>query len=334
MRPHLTLFWCIGTIPHVSRSDALGRHLTFWCIRMRPHVSHSDASGWAHISHSDALGREHMSHLLMHQDETTCLMLFWCIRMRPCFTFLMHRNENTCLMFWCVGTRPHLTFWCIGMRPHVSHCSDASGWDYTSHIVLMHRNETVSQDHIWHSDALGRDHMSHESASATVLLLCTSLSAQSCSACHDVSLITFVLCGMRPSCNDLVYFMLPKCICFIHNTRICPCFLCLFRLFCIIVLMFHNFLQPNWHIHFCMEECDLLGVNLFWSRLDWTGSERRWVVTSCGYRIAWTLSYFLKLMLHLCCGIHYCYSFVWYCEMKRTFSYAVLQVGIRIAQSI
>jgi len=115
------------------------------------------------------------------------------------------------------------------MRPHVLHCSDASGWD----------------------------HMSHESASPTVLLLCTSLSAQSNSVCHDVSLITFVLCGMRPSCNDFCTSCF-KMHFFIHN--ICPCFLRLFRLFCIIVLMFHNFLQPNWHIHWKWILTFMMGV--------------------------------------------------------------------------
>ena len=156
----LMLFSCIRIRPHV---------MLFWCVRMRPHVSGgSDMSGW-----------DHMSHVLMHQDETTCLMLLWCIRMRPhvsccsdasgwdymSHVVLMRQDETTRLgWFWCIGMRPRLGwFWCTGMRPYVSGGSDASGWGHMSHVVLMRQDETTS----------------HESASATVLLLCTSLSAQS-----------------------------------------------------------------------------------------------------------------------------------------------------------
>jgi hypothetical protein len=46
--------------------------------------------------------------------------------------------------------------------------------------------------------------------------------------------------------HDLVYFVLPKCVLL---KIICPCSLCIFRLCCIIVLAFHQFLQPNLCLH-------------------------------------------------------------------------------------
>jgi len=230
-------------------------HQALYCLIL--HVSHcSDVSGW-----------DHMSHVLMCQDETTCLM-FWCVRMRPHVScsdvsgwdhmshVLMRQDETTCLtLFGCIGMRPHLTsFWCIRTRPHVSHCSDVSGRDHMSHIVLMYQDETTCltlfwcmrmRPHVSRSDA-GDETTSHKSASPTVLLLCTSVSSvKLClSWCEPDYFCTL---WNETLLQWLLYFMLPKCICFIHS--ICPCFLCLFRLCCMIVLMFHHFLQPNWCIH-------------------------------------------------------------------------------------
>jgi len=236
----LTLFGCIGMRPHLT---------SFWCIRTRPHVSHC----------SDVSGRDNMSHIvLMYQDETTCLTLFWCIRTRPHVSHcsdvsgwdhmshivLMYQDETTCLTL----------FWCIRTRQHVSHCSDVSGRDHMSHIVLMYQDETTCltlfwcmrmRPHVSRSDA-GDETTSHKSASPTVLLLCTSVSSvKLClSWCEPDYFCTL---WNETLLQWLLYFMLPKCICFIHS--ICPCFLCLFRLCCMIVLMFHHFLQPNWCIH-------------------------------------------------------------------------------------
>ena len=162
-------------------------HQALYCLIL--HVSHcSDVSGW-----------DHMSHVLMCQDETTCLM-FWCVRMRP---HVLHCSDA---LGW----------------DHISHRSDASGRDHMSHIVLMYQDETTcltlfwcirTRLHVWHcSDAWGWDHMSHvlmlgmrprlTSQPPPLSCYCAHQSAQSSSVCHDVSLITFVLCGMRPSCND------------------------------------------------------------------------------------------------------------------------------------
>ena len=137
------------------------------------------------------------------------------------FTFCVHQFQWFCFKlfcnwFWCSRMRPHLTFWCVGMRPHVSGGSDAAGWDCVSRVSLPH-------------------------------CPIVHITLSSVRLCHDVSLITIVLCGMKATYSDLFYFILPKGIYFIHN--ICPCFLYLFRLFCTIVLMFHNFLQPNWCLH-------------------------------------------------------------------------------------
>jgi len=84
----------------------------------------------------------------------------------------------------------------------------------------------------------------------------------------------------------------------------------------------------------CMKECYLLGKNLFWSRLDWTGSEWTWVVTSCGCRIAWTLSYF-KVTVALCVAAFItatvsCGTVNW----NAHFPVQCFKLGVRIAQSI
>ena len=228
----LTLFWFVWMRPRLS---------LFWCIGMRPQVSCcSDLSGWDHVSHcSDASEWDHRSHILMHWDETTSHILmhwnettcltFWCIRMRPCLT-----------LFWCIGMRPHVWHSDASRWDHISH-SDAPEWDHMSHVVLMCQNETTShillhrdettshilmyrnettcltlfwcvgmRPHVSHSDVSGWDHMSH-------ILMCwdetTCLTSQppplSYCAHHRQALSvmmwafnTFVLCGVRPSCND------------------------------------------------------------------------------------------------------------------------------------
>jgi hypothetical protein len=189
----------------------------------------------------------------MQQDETTCLRLFWCSGMRPRLTL------------WCFRMRPHvsggsnaagwdymshvvlmrrdetrcLTFWCVGMRPHVSGGSDASEWDHLYQVVLMQRDETTClmfwcvgmRPHVWLVSLPQCPAIVHITLSSVRLWLSWCEPDYYCTLWNETLLQWFSV------------LMLPKCICFIHN--ICPCFLCLFRLFCIIVLMFHNFLQPN-----------------------------------------------------------------------------------------
>jgi hypothetical protein len=69
---------------------------------------------------------------------------------------------------------------------------------------------TMLTNFVTGSDQLGLDHMAEVSASPTLLLPCTSLSAQSSSVFNSVPLTAFILYGIKPSLNYSMHFMLPK----------------------------------------------------------------------------------------------------------------------------
>jgi hypothetical protein len=85
-----------------------------------------------------------------------------------------------------------------------------------------------------------RDDVGDEGTSSTPLLLRRSLWAHSSSAFHLITLIAFVLYGMRHSFNNLIHYMLPKL--YLMKTKL-TCFMC----FYVILYCYYWYFVSSWN---------------------------------------------------------------------------------------